>query len=116
MLSPQKQEVSSQDPLLPNGNKSKSAGKRMPHQTSEGPSIGAQLTVVVGRVNEPRKAKEPGIRPEDAGGFEGLHAREVTRSDLHFGKVSLCWEGGWIAGCRLMAWPRKMAVQVARWS
>lgn len=30
-------------------------------------------------------------------------AGEVTRSDLHFGKVSLSWEGGWMAECRLMA-------------
>lgn len=37
-----------------------------------------------------------------------LHAPEVTGSDLHFGKVSLSREGDWIAGCRLVVWPKKM--------
>lgn len=46
----------------------------------------------LGRVNEPRNAKESGLRPEGTGDFEVLHARKVTRSDLHFGKVSLSWE------------------------
>lgn len=47
----------------------------------------------VGRINEPRNAKEFGLHPEGIGDFEVLQAQEVTWSDLHFGKVSLSWEG-----------------------
>lgn len=47
----------------------------------------------VGRINEARNVKEFGLHPEGVGDFVVLQVREVTRSDLHFGKVSLSWEG-----------------------
>lgn len=52
----------------------------------------------VGKINEARNVKEFGLHPEGIGDFVVLQVREVTRSDLHFGKVSLRWEGG--PGCR----------------
>lgn len=47
----------------------------------------------VGRINEPRNAREPGLYPEDTGDLDVRQAPEVTWSDLHFGKVSLIWVG-----------------------
>ena len=47
----------------------------------------------VGRINEPRNAKECGLYPEGIGDVEVFLAQEVAWSDLHFGKVSLICMG-----------------------
>ena len=52
----------------------------------------------VGRINEPRNARESGLYPEGTGDLDVRQAPEVTWSDLHFGKVSLIWVGR--LGCR----------------
>lgn len=48
----------------------------------------------LGRVNEPRDAKESRLHPEGTGDLELLQAQEVTWSDSHFGKVSVSELGG----------------------
>lgn len=60
----------------------------------------------MGRINEPRNATDFGLHPEGTGDFEVLQApeEEVTWPDLHFEKMSLSWEGDWIAGCRRTRW------------